>query len=122
MYLEENAFIIGQEDSLRFNQIKGRNMTGFFHNNKLDLIQVSGNGQTIYFIRNKQQQLTGVNKAECSDMNIYIGDSKVQKIALKKDPDAVLLPIKDAIDSDIKLRDFKWLEALRPKSKEDIFK
>lgn len=121
MYLEENSFIVGQEDSSRFNQIKGRNMVGNFVDNKLDLIKVSGNGQTIYFIRNKKQQLTGVNKADCSDMNIYIADSKVKKIALKSEPDAVLLPIKDALESDIKLRDFKWLDEIRPKSKEDIF-
>jgi hypothetical protein len=121
MYLDDNAFIVGQEDSLRFNQIKGRKMIGDFVDNKLDLIKVSGNGQTIYFIRNKKQQLTGVNKADCSEMNIYIADSKVKKIALKSEPDAVLLPIKDAIDSDIKLRDFKWMDDVRPKSKEDIF-
>lgn len=121
MYLQENAFIIGQEDSLRFNQIKGRDMVGDFVNSKLDLIKVAGNGQTVYFIRNKQQKLTGVNKADCSDMNIYIADSKVQKIALINEPDAVLLPIKDALESDIKLRDFKWLDGIRPKTKEDIF-
>lgn len=121
MYLDENSFIVAQEDSLRFNQIKGRNMIGHFVDNKLHLIKVSGNGQTIYFIRNKKQQFTGVNKADCSDMNIYIYDSKVQKIALKNEPDAVLLPIKDAIDSDMKLRDFRWLDNERPKTKEDIF-
>jgi hypothetical protein len=33
----------------------------------------------------------------------------------------VLLPIKDALESDIKLRDFKWLDEVRPKTKEDIF-
>ena len=121
MYLEENSFIVGQEDSIRFNQIKGRNMIGNFVDNKLDLIKVSGNGQTVYFIRNKKQQFTGVNKAECSDMNIYVSDSRVKKISLKNEPDAVLLPIKDALESDIKLRDFKWLDEIRPKTKEDIF-
>ena len=121
MYLEENSFIAGQEDSTRFNQIKGRDMIGNFVDNKLDLIKVLGNGQTIYFIRNKKQQFTGVNKAECSDMNIYVSDSRVKKISLKSEPDAVLLPIKDALESDIKLRDFKWLDELRPKTKEDIF-
>ena len=96
-------------------------MIGNFVDNKLDLIKVSGNGQTVYFIRNKKQQFTGVNKAECSDMNIYVSDSRVKKISLKSEPDAVLLPIKDALESDIKLRDFKWLDEIRPKTKEDIF-
>ena len=122
MYLEENSFIVAQEDTLHFNQIKGRDMIGNFVENKLSTINVSGNGQTIYFIRNKKQQLTGVNKADCSDMNIYISDSKVRKIALKSQPDAVLLPIRDAVDSDLKLRDFNWYDQLRPKSKEDIYK
>ena len=43
--MKENAFIIAMEDdSLRFNQIKGKNMTGYVRNNELQKIDVDGNG------------------------------------------------------------------------------
>ncbi len=119
--LTTSAFIIAQEDTTKFNQIKGRTMVGHFADNKLYKIDVNGNGQTVYYIRNAKKQLTGVNKADCSDMIIYMQESKVQKISLLNEPDATLYPIKELSDSELKLKDFKWLDALKPLSKEDIY-
>lgn len=121
MNLLSEAFITGFEDSLRFNQVKGRIMVGYFENNKLSTINVTGNGQSIYYLRNSKKQLTGVNQAECSDMRIVMKDSKVHKISLINKPDATLYPVKQADPAMMKLKDFAWYGALQPKSKEDIF-
>ncbi|CAN5614650.1 OstA-like protein [soil metagenome] len=119
--LSANAFIAGQEDSLRFNQVKGRDMTGFFIDNKLTSIKVTGNGQTVYYLRNKKKQLTGVNKADCSDMMIYLGGNSIQKISLLNRPDATLFPVKELSPNELKLKGFEWLGGKQPKNKEDIF-
>ena len=122
MELTANAFITGKEDSLRYNQVKGRDMTGYFTDNKLSVIYVKGNGQSVYYIRNKKKQLTGVNQADCSDMRIEIEDNKVNKIAMLTKPDATLYPVKQAEPSLMLLKDFAWHEKLQPLSKEDIFR
>jgi hypothetical protein len=96
-------------------------MVGYFENNKLSTINVTGNGQSIYYLRNSKKQLTGVNQAECSDMRIVMKDSKVHKISLINKPDATLYPVKQADPAMMKLKDFAWYGALQPKSKEDIF-
>ena len=121
MNLLANSFITGLEDSLRYNQVKGRNMIGYFVQNKLDHIHVIGNGQTIYYIRNGKKQLTGVNKADCSDMLIYLDSSKVKQISLLNKPDATLYPIKELPPMELRLKDFAWYGELQPKFKEDIF-
>lgn len=121
MHLFANSFITGLEDSLRFNQVKGRNMTGYFTENKLSSIHVVGNGQTIYYIRNNKKQLSSVNSADCSDMIIYIDSSKVRKITLINQPDATLHPIKELAPSELRLKDFQWWGFKQPKTKEDIF-
>ena len=51
LFLRNNAFIISKEDSVKFNQIKGKQMTGYFKENKLAKIFVEGNGQTIVYQR-----------------------------------------------------------------------
>ncbi len=122
MQLYSGAFIAGMEDSLRFNQVKGRSMTGYFQNNQLHKIEVTGNGQSIYYLRNKKKQLTGVNQADCSDMTIYITDSKVSKISLIKTPDATLHPVKETDPLQLRLKDFSWKGHLQPLQKSDIFK
>ncbi len=121
MKLRVNSFITSSEDSIRFNQIKGREMTGFFIDNKLNRIHVIGNGQTIYYIRNAKKQLTGVNRAECSDLVIHVEENSVKKITLLNKPDATLYPIKELNPSELRLKGFKWMKSYQPQSKADIF-
>lgn len=121
LFLDTNAFITSREDSLRYNQVRGKDMIGYFNDNQLRRINVTGNGQTIYYIRNKQQLLTGVNRADCSDMSIYTVEGAVQKISLINAPDATLYPVKEVQPGEMRLKDFYWHGALQPKSRNDIF-
>jgi lipopolysaccharide export system protein LptA len=121
MFLKQNSFINSQEDSLRFNQVRGKDITGYFDENKLRKIHVVGNGQTIYHVRNKKKQITGVNRAECSDMFIFINENEVQRISLIYKPDAILFPVKETNPLEMRLKGFEWRTEIRPRSKDDIF-
>jgi hypothetical protein len=119
--MKEDAFIISmEEDSVRFNQIKGKNMTGFIRDNKLQKIDVNGNGQSNYYAKN-EEGIIGLNKAESSNITIYMNEGKVKKIAFIKSPEGELKPMADIEEGDKLLPGFKWLDELRPKNKEDIF-
>ena len=122
LVLRQNAFIISRDDSTRFNQIKGRNMVGYFVNNQLYKIRVLGNSETIYFAREEDKTLIGVNKAISSDMLIYLVDNKVYRITYIGETTGKIYPEKDLSPYDLFLRDFKWIEDRRPLTKEDIFK
>ncbi len=115
-----NSFIISKEDTGKFNQIKGKNMKGFFQNNELYKVLVSGNGQTVYFAKDSSGSI-GVNKAESSDLKIYLVKRKIQRIIFLTKPDATLYPMDKASPEDLKLHDFKWYKKSRPLSKDDIF-
>jgi hypothetical protein len=122
IHLNTDAFIISlEDDSLRFNQIKGRNMVGFIRKNELYKIEVSGNGQSNYYAKN-EDGLIGLNKAESSDITIYMNKGKVKKIVLIEAPQGDLKPMKDIENVDKFLPGFLWQEELRPKDKNDIFR
>ncbi len=129
MYLVNSAFITsrsdslqeGSLDSLRFNQIRGKNMTGFFSENKLYKINVEGNGQTIYYTKNKNKKDFGVNRADCSDLVIMVNENKVKNITLLNDPDGTLYPVKELSPKELRLKGFVWKGELRPIRREDIF-
>jgi lipopolysaccharide export system protein LptA len=121
MNLLANSFIISQEDSLRFNQVKGKNMTGYFRDDKLYRIDVTGNGQTIYYGRNSKKELVGVNRADCSNISIFLKDSKVDRITLLTKPDATFYPIDELSPRELLLKNFEWNIDKQPKKKEDIF-
>ena len=120
--MNNNAYIISQYDSLRFNQIKGKKMVGHFLENDLRKIDVMGNGETVYYIKDDDDgSLSGVNKAECSDMAIYITNNKVEKLKMYKKPTGIMHPPKEVKPEEMMLKDFAWYAAYRPQNFEDIF-
>lgn len=121
IFLNEIAFIISKEDSSLFNQIKGKTMTGYFKKNKLYKVYVKGNGQTIYYPKDKND-IIGANKAESSDITIFIEDNKIKKIIFYKQPNATLFPLDQIKPAEFKLDYFKWYEGIRPLTPADIFK
>ncbi len=129
VYLNSASFIAsradstkkGITDSLQFNQIRGKHMTGYFEDNKLNHILVEGNGQTIYYGKNSKDKMVGVNRAECSDLMIYVNENKVKSITLLKKPDATFYPIKELSTKELRLKGFSWQFIKKPLSKEDIF-
>jgi lipopolysaccharide export system protein LptA len=118
--LFSSSFITMKEDSNKYDQIKGRKMTGFFKDNELYRIDVKGNGQTVYYAKDKDSYI-GVNKAESSDMVLYRENKKIKKIVFLTKPDATLYPLNKAPKEEIILKDFKWYKISRPRSKTDIF-
>ncbi|MBI4931732.1 MAG: organic solvent tolerance protein OstA [Bacteroidetes bacterium] len=111
---------LAKKDSAMYNQIKGKQMTGYFKDNNLVKIYVEGNGQTIYFAKDKEKMI-GVNKAECSDLIIYLKENAVDNITFLKKPDATLFPMSDYIPDEFKLKNFIWRENERPLVMQDIF-
>lgn len=118
---DNNAFISSLVDSGKYNQIKGKDMWGYFQNNDLHKIKVQGNGQTIYYPKNDNGSIIGVNKADCSDMWIYVSDNNIDKISFLTKPAATLFPLEDVSKEELMLKGFEWNGNQRPLNKQDIF-
>lgn len=115
-----NSFIISKQDSGRFDQIKGKEMIGYITNKKLTKINVDGNGQTLYYAREKEN-IIGLNKSESSKISIEFKDGEIDRIIFLSKPVGELKPLIDLKDQDKQLSGFDWKIKLRPLSKFDIF-
>ncbi len=114
------AFIIAPEDTTGYNQVKGKMMTGYIRNNELYRIDVDGNGQTIYYPKDKEQ-LIGVNRAESSNMTLFMHNKKISDIIMRVSPAGNMNPLFVLPPEELQLKGFVWLDGYRPKTKEDIF-
>ncbi len=76
LHLKNNSFIISKLDSGRFDQIKGKEMTGLVVQNKLDRIDVNGSGQMLYYAR-EEEDIIGLNRTESSKISIQFREGKV---------------------------------------------
>ncbi|MBN2699520.1 MAG: organic solvent tolerance protein OstA [Bacteroidales bacterium] len=120
MVMRDNSFIASREDSAKYNQIRGKMMNGYFINNELSKVLVSGNGQTIYYGVDNEE-IIGVNKTESSDLVIYLKDNKVSRVNYIGSPKGTYYPIHLFPDEEAFLSDFSWKEEWRPLKPKDIF-
>lgn len=123
LFIPEDAFIVSEIDSKknRYNQIKGKQLTGRFFDNELRKVFIEGNGQTVYYGQDEKEKFIGVNRAESSDLLIGIKDNDIETITFMNDPDATLYPLNELESEELILSGFKWQGAFRPQSVNDIF-
>jgi hypothetical protein len=122
IYMQNAAFIASKDTIANFNQIKGKNMIGYFADNELVSIDVNGNSETIYYVREEDKALIGINKAAGSRMRLYIKDSKIKRIVYFDKPTGNMFPDKDMKSDERLLKGFSWRGEARPINKEDIFR
>jgi len=56
-------------------------MIGYFRNNELYKIVTKGNGQTVYYAKDKNE-MVGVNIAQSSDLTIWLKGNKPDRFHL----------------------------------------
>ncbi len=122
LILYNTAFIVSKDSIHGFNQIKGKNMIGYFSDNELVRVEVTGNAETIYWVREEDTSLIGIDVAKTSSMTIRLRNNDVQTINYKQAPNQVMFPEKELPEDQRKLKGFQWLEDIRPLTKLDIFK
>jgi lipopolysaccharide export system protein LptA len=116
--LYNNAFIASQVDTSRFNQIKGRSLTGHFKNNELYKINIKGNGEALYYLLDGEN-VAGVDQSKCANMEVILDKGKVSEIYEHENPEGFIdppLPL-----THVRLEGYKWFDNIRPKKKNDIF-
>ncbi|WP_296381663.1 OstA-like protein [Winogradskyella sp.] len=119
-----NAFIVSK-DTLSddgFNQIKGQRLIGLFRDNELYNVDIIKNAEVIYYSRNAENELVGINKSKSGSINIQIEEQAIQEIRLIQQIDGELYPESMFPKSGRKLRGFDWRGEERPMSVEDLFK
>lgn len=120
MLLQHDGFVVSTErDSTKFNQVKGKTLTGLFRDNQLQQMFVDGNAESIYYTMD-DSLYSGLNRSVSSRMKLIFKDNKLQKVTLVRKPEGTYYPIEN-VDKDIEiLEGFIWKPNERPKSKEEI--
>ncbi|WP_321306686.1 OstA-like protein [Marinifilum fragile] len=120
LHFRGSSFLTAKEDSTFYNQIKGKNMLGHVKDNKIYKLDIDGNGETIYYPKDKEI-IMGMNIAKSSDIIIFIKENKIDQIKFIKKPDGKMYPLFEVENEMLFLKNFRWFDGVQPTSKEDIF-
>ncbi len=116
LHANVNAFVISEDKTkTEYNQVKGKNLIGFFEDGKMVQVDVSKNGESIYYAKDDDGELMGINKIECGEMNIFMKEGEVDNILFLTTPDARFIPPSQLTEESSHLSGFKWMESVRPK-------
>lgn len=124
-----NAFAIAKNDSVTekdYNQVKGKFMTGFFLNNKLNLIEVHENAQAVTFVDDedevtKEKERIGINLSDCGIIEAEINGNNVDVLSCRIQAASKLYPESKLPETARYLDDFNWRGEERPLRWQDIF-
>ncbi|WP_154852488.1 OstA-like protein [Cyclobacterium xiamenense] len=112
--LVDNAFAITRDTVANFNQIKGRKMTSYFAEGDIELLDVEGNGESLYFALENDTTFKGLNKLLCGRIIMEFQEGTVSRISHSIKPEASFTP-PHLIEVDQKqLKGFTWRSEERP--------
>jgi lipopolysaccharide export system protein LptA len=122
LYVFENSLVVGKSNTNMYNQIKGNTLNGYFKNGEIDYMRSKGSAEAVYYIKDDSMALVGVNRVNKADViDMIFSNRQLNKVVLRQDADGVMYPIRKVNPDDLKLRNFKWLEDRRPKTKYELF-
>jgi len=115
-----DAFIISEDAFDLYNQIKGQRVHAILDSNKLRRMDVTGNAQSLYFIKDEEDAYVGPVITNCTKMSYYFENDSLQEVRYYSENESELIPMKLAQKSDFRLDNFQWQSSRRPMRWRDI--
>lgn len=117
-----NTFLVSRDTlGTGFNQVKGLNLFGKFKEGQLHDVDIVKNTEVIYYMRNDDQELIGINKNKSSKINLIFEDKGIETITFFNQVDGDIFPETELPETGRVLRGLAWRGDERIKSKDDIF-
>lgn len=117
-----NAFLVNTGyDSTKFNQIKGRKITGFFTNNELERLFVDGNAESIYYTRDDDDiRYQDMYHSRSSRIKLLVENNEITQFIPIRAIEGKFSPLHLVTQEAEILSGFVWKPGDRPTSKEDL--
>ncbi|MFN2262275.1 MAG: OstA-like protein [Psychroflexus sp.] len=117
-----DSFMI-QKDSIEgYNQIKGKELFGLFEDNEIYEVDVVKNTETIFYIRDDQSELVGINKSLSAKIKLLFEEQEISDVIYYKNVDSDTYPKSLFPENGAKLKDFNWRGEEQLLQKLDLFK
>ena len=114
-----DAWIISEQDSIHYNQIKSTEMLGWFRDNKIYRFDALG-GVTAIFYMVDEDVVTTINLKEAKSMTAALKDGTAQRLLYMETIKSDAYPVGDLEMSKQRLKGFEWRADERPVRREAI--
>ena len=105
-----------------YDQIKGKDLVCYFDSAKIRQMDMSGNVQVIFYPLESDGTMTGLNQVVGNYLSVWFQNQKMERLKIWPNPIGSLTPLLLVQPDIIHLEGFRWMDYLRPKDKDDVFR
>ena len=120
LFVFENALAINKYGENMFNQLRGNRLNGIFTDGVIDYMRARGNAESIYYVTDEDSLLVGINRSSGETIDLRWKDGELNRVVIINEAQGTLSPPGMMSDADKTLRNFKWMDDIRPKSKFEL--
>lgn len=108
VFMKEKTFAVMTDTLLNYNQMKGRQMTGYFKEGQMESLLIEGNGESLYFALEADTLTQGVNRILSANIRLNFVDGAIQKANFGIRPDGKFTPVQKIDEKISRLEGFNW--------------
>jgi lipopolysaccharide export system protein LptA len=121
LYVFENGMMVNKTGDDMYNQVRGNRIFGYFIEGDIDYIRSKGNAESIYYAKDSEEKIIGINKATADIIDMRFKNKELNRVVFISSVTGTMYPFRQATEQDRRLRNFKWQEERRPKTKFELF-
>jgi lipopolysaccharide export system protein LptA len=122
LYVFESGLIVNRTKEGFFNQMSGKTINGYFVDGKIDYMRVKGTqAESIYYMQDDDSAYIGMNRATGDVIDLYFKNEQLKKVLFVNQIQGKMYPMNQVPADQKELKNFKWLDAKRPKNKAELF-
>lgn len=120
IYVERQALLVEQMDSVHYNQVAGQVMKSFFAEGKMRENHVDGNVYIVNYPVERDSSILYQTYTETAKLRMYMEAGKLKKLWTPA-AEGTFYPVDKAPRDRTYLANFAWFDYIRPLNKDDLF-
>ena len=84
-------------------------------------MRAKGSAESVYYARDEGNAIIGMNSATADIIDMFFQKKELHQVVYRNDVAGTMYPYRQVPGDKKLLRNFKWQEALRPKTKYELF-
>lgn len=120
IYVERQALLVEQMDSVHYNQVAGQIMKSFFSEGKMRENHVDGNVYIVNYPVERDSSILYQTYTETAKLRMYMEAGKLKKLWTPA-AEGTFYPVDKAPRERTYLANFAWFDYIRPLDKDDLF-
>jgi lipopolysaccharide export system protein LptA len=122
LYVFENGMVVNKSGESLYNQIKGNTLNGYFNSEgAIDYMRAKGSAESVYYVMDEHQAYVGMNTATADVIDMFFKEKELNRVVFRNEVNGTMSPMNQIPEDKKLLRNFKWLDERRPKSKFELF-